>query len=210
MRQSVFGLVVLVSLGLAGGALAHGTRYQIIQEETRLVPGRAGYANPPEPSTLGGPFELRGPDGQVVTDKSFPDKWKLVFFGYPSCREACPTALEKLTQALEDLGEKNDRVQTLFVDISMERPDPKGVNTFVGNFHPSIMGLTGTRAQIYNMVRLFKVRREYGRRNGPTETGPRIDHTTLIYLIGPDGQTKTYFHHALTPAEMTTFLRRYL
>ena len=210
MHNTIRSLVAGISIFVVTDAFAHGTRYQVLQEETRLVPGRAGYANPPAPHTLGGAFELRGPGGSRITEKSFPDKWKILFFGYPSCREACPTALEKLTQALEDLGEKSTQVQTLFVDISMERPDPKGVERFVANFHPSILGVTGSRAQIYNMVRLYKVRREYGRSNGPTETGPRIDHTTLIYLIDPEGRTQTYFHHALTPAEMVTALRRHL
>jgi len=207
-------LVALVALSLLGAlappASAHGPRHQVLSEETTVTPRRGAYANPPAPETLGGAFELQAVDGSKVTEKSYPGQWKLVFFGYPSCREACPTALDRLTLALEKLGPQAEKVRPMFVDISMERPDPKGVETFVRNFHPSIVSLTGSRAQVFHMVRLFQIRREYGRRNGPTETGPRIDHTTLFYLLDPDGRTRSYFHHGLTPDEMTESLRKFL
>jgi protein SCO1/2 len=208
---SLVALLALTLLGaLAPQASAHGPRHQVLSEETTATPRRGAYANPPAPETLGGAFELMAVDGSKITEKSYPRQWKLVFFGYPSCREACPTALDRLTLALEKLGTQAEKIRPMFVDISMERPDPKGVETFVRNFHPSIVSLTGSRAQVFHMVRLFQIRREYGRRNGPTETGPRIDHTTLFYLLDPDGRTRSYFHHGLTPDEMTESLRKFL
>lgn len=211
MTTALTRLVSLVlTVVLADLAYAHGPRHQVLKEEYKVSRSAGGYRNAPPPESLGGAFTLSAPDGTPVTEKSYPSQWKLVFFGYPSCREACPTALERLTQALETLGPTAEMVRPLFVDVSMERPDPKGVAQFVGNFHPSIVGLTGSRAQIFEMIRLFQVRREYGRRSGPTETGPRIDHTTLFYLIDPAGKTRDYFHHELTPAEMVTALRRHI
>ena len=211
MTWKVPVLAALMVAVYAGGALAHGSgKGIVVEEEHKVTPSKDdGYAvTPPEPESLGGDYELNDTSGAAVTNKTFEGKWALIYFGYPSCREACPTALENMTQALIQLGADADNVQPLFIDFSMEKPDPKGVQQFVGNFHPKLKGLVGSRAQIFTLVRLFKVRRDYGNSAFSTkETGPRIDHTTYFYLVDPSGVTRTYFYHTLTPEKMAATLR---
>jgi protein SCO1/2 len=99
-------------------------------------------------------------------------------------------------KVLDALGPDVDRIQPLFVDFSLEQPDLKGLAQFVSNFHPKLLGLTGTRAQTFAAVRQFRVRREFMHGNDSIkETGLRIDHTTYFYLIDPDGLTRAYFYH---------------
>lgn len=212
MRQLSFGMasawLVAVALALASAtAQAHQGRGQIIHEGASARPA-TGY-EPPPPETLGGSFELIDHKGQTVTDATWRGKWMLMFFGFAGCREACPTGLESMAQALEDLGPAADNVQPLFVDIDFAGPDLRGLTQYIGNFHPRLVGLTGNRRQMYAMLRSFQVRREIKHQvQGKRETGPRIDHTAYFYLIDPAGKTRTYFQHTLTPAQMAAIIKK--
>ncbi len=207
---AALAVVSLSLLATPAGAHSKHTRGQIVQEETVAVPAPAGYAAP-EPKSLGGAFELIDHTGRDVSDKTFRGQTMLVFFGYAGCREACPLGLDNMARALELMGPEADKIQPLFVDIDLAGPDLKGLSQFVGNFHPRLIGLTGSRKQMYHMLRIFKVRREYGMAAyGKKETGPRIDHTTYVFVVGPDGVTRNYFYHNLPPEQMVTLIRKEL
>lgn len=171
------------------------------------------YKEPPSPHTLGKPFELLDHDGKTVTNASYPGKWLVMFFGFTGCRESCPVGLDALGTALDALGAEADKVQPLFVDVSLEEPDFIGLKQFVSNFHPKLVGLTGTRAQNFTVVRDFKVRREYGRMmmvRGTKETGMRMNHTSYFYLVDPTGVTRAYFLHDLPPEKMAETMGAHL
>ena len=204
-------LMVAVPNVYAGSAEAHGNhiRGQIVNEVTTATPS-PGY-KPPDPRTLGGAFELIDHAGATVTEESFAGRTMLVYFGYAGCREACPVALDAISRALELMGPDAAKVQPLFVDIDMAGPDLKGLSQFVSNFHPSLIGLTGSRKQMYHMLRIFKVRREYGNAAfGKKETGPRIDHTTYVFMVKPGGAVVNYFYHNLPPEQMQALIRKEL
>jgi protein SCO1/2 len=180
-----------------GTSVAHENHHpgEVLSERQTLVPASKDYVAP-DPHSLGGHFELTDHNGRAVEDTTFRGRWMLIYFGYPGCREACPVALLTMTQALDAMGQDADQIQPLFIDFSMEEPDLKGLGQFVGNFHPRLLGLAGTRAQTFAAVRQFKVRREYMHANySEKETGPRIDHTTYFYLVDPNGITQAYFYH---------------
>lgn len=197
--------VGLVACALALAALpvsAHDrTPHGVLMEETATVTPSDQSYTPPLPSTLGGAWDLVDHTGHPVTDQTYRGKWMLVFFGYTGCRETCPGALVTMQQALETMGKEADRIQPLFIDFSMEEPDYLGLKQFVSNFHPRLIGLTGDRKQTFAAVRKFKVRRDYSMMNySSKETGPRINHTTYLFVIDPDGLTRGYFSEKL-PAE---------
>jgi protein SCO1/2 len=171
------------------------------------------YKEPPPPHTLGKPFDLLDHDGKTVTNASYPGKWLVMFFGFTGCRESCPVGLDALGAALDALGSEADKVQPLFVDVSLEEPDFIGLKQFVSNFHPKFVGLTGTRAQNFTVVRDFKVRREYGRMmmvRGTKETGMRMNHTSYFYIVDPKGVTRGYFLHDLPPEKMAETIEAHL
>jgi cytochrome oxidase Cu insertion factor (SCO1/SenC/PrrC family) len=210
MFQSLAPTLALVGAMTSLPALAHdGHRGVVLQE---MQTSKHVYRkDPPPPHTLGGPFELMDHTGRTVTNASYPGKWLLINFGFTGCRESCPTGLVNMAAALDRLGIDADRIQPLFIDFSMEEPDLKGLAQFVENFHPRLVGLTGTRAQTFAAVRQFKVRREYAMTNySSKETGPRINHTTYFYLVDPQGVTRAYFYHDLAPEEMAGTMRRHL
>jgi protein SCO1/2 len=201
MSKSLLRRVAAVVLAAAtcsiGPAFAQEHRHlpgEVLSERQTLVPAKDYVA--PDPHSLGGHFELTDHNGRTVEDTTFRGSWMLIYFGYPGCREACPVALLTMTRALEAMGSDADQIQPLFIDFSMEEPDLKGLGQFVGNFHPRLLGLAGTRAQTFAALRQFKVRREYMHANySEKETGPRIDHTTYFYLVDPAGVTQAYFYH---------------
>jgi cytochrome oxidase Cu insertion factor (SCO1/SenC/PrrC family) len=203
--------VALVAVAIASGeATAHQGRGLMVQEGVITARPDPTY-QPPPPETLGGPFELTDHTGRKVTHETWRGKWMVMFFGFAGCREACPVALDRMTQALEDLGPAAANIQPLFVDLDFAGPDLPALAQFVSHFHPRLVGLTGNRRQMYSMLRLYQVRREIKHRaQGKKETGPRIDHSTYFFLVDPDGKTRTYFHHSKTPAEMVAHMKRYL
>ncbi len=167
-----------------------------------------GYS-PPRVEDLGGPFTLTDHTGRTVTQDSFEGRWLVLTFGFPGCRESCPVALDSLSKALDLLGPDAARVQTLFVDVSMDRkPDHRAMAQFLSNFHESIVGLGGTRLQVNALIRKYKVRRNYAHTMASAkETGPRIDHSSYVFLIDPQRRTRSYFYHDLPGEQMAEKIR---
>ena len=137
--------------------------------------------------TIGGPFTLSTPDGTTVTDQTYRGKWLLVYFGYTSCPDSCPTALLEIATALEKLGPDAVRVQPLFITVDPQRDTPQVMQQYTQSFDPRIIGLTGTAQQI------AAVAHEYGayyvrHRTGPGAEDYVMDHSTYLYLMNPGGK----------------------
>lgn len=130
-----------------------------------------------------GTFKLVDGDGKDVTEKSWPGKYKLVFFGFTNCPEICPVTLDKVAKALDKLGADAEKVQPLFITTDPARDTPKVVKEYSAKFHKSITGLTGTEEQVKvaeASYKVYAVKRE-------TEGGDyQIDHSGFIYFMSPD------------------------
>jgi protein SCO1 len=156
------------------------------------------------PSYTGG-FSLIGGDGQAVTDRSWPGKFLLVYFGYTHCPDLCPTMLSSIAGALNDLGRKADRVQALFVTIDPQRDTPAVMKQYTALFSTRIAGLTGTPAE------LAAAAKDYGVRYLRQQTGPAADdyemeHTSYAYLVYPSGDLALTISPGQTSREMASEL----
>lgn len=138
---------------------------------------------------IGGPFELVDETGRTVTDETFRGKWMLVFFGFTYCPDVCPTTLLEIAASLEQLGDKGEQLQPLFITVDPERDTPDVVADYTAAFGDRILGLTGTTAQIEAVARAYRV---YVNKvpQGDTYT---VDHSAFVYLMGPDGKFVTHF-----------------
>ncbi len=139
------------------------------------------------PVTIGGPFVLTSPDGTTVSEQTYRGKWLLVFFGYTSCPDTCPTALLEMAAALGRLGPDADKLQPLFITVDPRRDTPAIMGNYTQSFDPRIVGLTGTSQQI------AAVAQEYGVYYAPRKSGMGaedyvMDHSTYIYLMDPEGK----------------------
>jgi protein SCO1 len=139
---------------------------------------------------MGGPFTLTDQNGKIVSDRQFNGKYRMVYFGYSFCPDVCPVDVQVLSQGLLQF-EKLDpvrgaKVQPIFVTVDPKRDTPAVLKTFVANFHPRLIGLTGSQAQIDAVAKTFAVIFEYQK---PNETGSYlVDHSRTAVLYGPEGQ----------------------
>jgi protein SCO1/2 len=90
-------------------------------------------------------FALADSEGKLRTSAEFRGKFLLVFFGFTNCPDVCPTTLSEVAQVMDDLGPDAGKVQPIFVSIDPERDRRLGLSTYTEAFHPSILGLAGTR-----------------------------------------------------------------
>lgn len=134
---------------------------------------------------LGGRFALTAADGSVVTDRSYPGKWLLVYFGYTYCPDACPTALSNIAGALAKLGPTADKLQVLFITVDPGRDTPKVMGDYVKNFDPRIVGLSGSAQQITAAAKAYKV---YVSPHTGDGEGYLVDHSSFVYLMDPNGK----------------------
>jgi protein SCO1/2 len=141
----------------------------------------------PVTATIGGPFRLEEGDGKIVTDQDFRGKYLLVYFGYTLCPDACPTTLQSVAVALGALGTKAQELQPLFITVDPKRDTPAAMARYAAAFSPQIIGLSGDAADISAVEKEYKVQAIITK----TGSGPddyAIDHSSVLYLMGPDGR----------------------
>lgn len=157
---------------------------------------------------IGGPFQLVDQQGRPVTDQTFRGQYMLVYFGYGYCPDVCPTELANLTAALDILGPKADAVKPLFITVDPERDTPAFLADYVANFHPRLTGLTGTPEQIKAVAKAYKV--YYAKAEQPGEADYLMDHTSFVYLMGPDGRFLSLFRGQTDPNTIAETIARFM
>jgi protein SCO1/2 len=138
-------------------------------------------------SLVGGPFSLEDGAGKQVSDRDFRGKYMLVYFGYTFCPDVCPTTLNEVADALDHLGTKANDLQPIFITVDPKRDTPAVVKQYTAAFSPKLIGLTGTPEQIAAVAQAYRV--YYAEhRTGPGPNDYSMDHSSILYLMGPDGK----------------------
>ncbi len=142
---------------------------------------------------IGGAFTMIDHTGKTVTEKDYLGSYVLVYFGFTYCPDICPTELQVMTEALNMLSKKqSSQVKILLVSIDPERDTPKQLASYVSNFHANTIGLTGSAEQVKKMAKVYRA--YYNKvpdKNNPD--GYTMDHSSIIYLMGPDGKYLAHF-----------------
>lgn len=152
---------------------------------------------PPATRNIGGPFTLTNQNGKTVTDVDYRGKYLLIYFGYTYCPDVCPTGLQSMAHALDQLGKNVSKVQGLYVTIDPARDTPVKLKEYTASFHPDIVGLTGTPSQIAAVAKAYQV--FYKKGEQVDEQDYLMDHSSLIYLMGPDGKFISTFPDNVDP-----------
>lgn len=139
---------------------------------------------------IGGPFTLVAQDGRTVRDSDFAGQYRLIYFGYSYCPDVCPVDLNRLMLGLRQF-ERSDparaaRIQPLFISIDPARDTPAALAPFVRQFHPRLIGLTGSAEQVAAAASAYLV--QYSRQPGSRPDAYLMAHTQLAYLMGPQGE----------------------
>jgi protein SCO1/2 len=187
-RLAIAGIVVAVLL--LGGAFA------------LLLTGHGG-----DGPTVGGPFALVDGDGRPVTDQTFRGKFMLVYFGYTFCPDVCPTTLNEVADAMDKLGPQAARVQPLFITVDPRRDTPSVIKQYAASFGPRLIGLTGTPRAVEKAAREYRV--YYAEhRTGPGPNDYSVDHSSILYLMGPDGRFLTPIPADETATQIADTIRK--
>ena len=158
---------------------------------------------------IGGPFTLVDSTSKTVTDELFRGRYMLVYFGFSHCPDICPTTLLLMMNALNQIGDLSRQVVPVFITLDPERDTPEKVATYVNNFSPNLVGLTGSEAQIKAAADAYKVfYKKVPVEN--SEMGYVVDHSGFVYLMGPDGKYVTHFAHTTAEQAMIDGLRKHI
>ena len=147
-------------------------------------------APPLEGAAIGGPFTLTDQDGRQATDRDYQGRYRIMYFGFTHCPDVCPTDLAVIGQALRRFEqsdpERAARVIPIFVSVDPERDTPAVIKEYVAAFHPRLVGLTGTPAQLADMARRYGA--YYSKEAPAAKAGYNVNHSRLAELIGPRGE----------------------
>jgi protein SCO1/2 len=182
-------LPVVLALGLIVGA---GAAYVTLKSSD----GNAPQMQPAAGRVLiGGPFSLTDTTGQRRTERDYAGKPMLVFFGFTNCPDVCPSGLQTLTVALDKLGDKANRISTLFITVDPERDTPQSLGAYLKSFHPKIQGLTGTTDEVNAVIKAYRV---YAVKVADTQDASRysIDHSSFFYLMNANGEYIKHFPYS--------------
>lgn len=179
--------------------------YLYISSETKNSTGN--LAGIPEAyKCLGGDFVLKSAKGPVSL-ADYRGKTVVLYFGYASCPDVCPTSLGLLSLALRKLTpEELEKLQVMFISVDPERDTVDKLKTYAEAFHPNIIGITGSAKEIAAVARHYGVM--YAKVDMPNSAlGYSVDHSSRYYVVGKDGAVKKFIEHGTAPEEIVTHLR---
>ena len=156
-------------------------------------------------ASIGGPFTLTNHRGEIVTERDYLGKHTLIFFGFTHCPDICPTTMNEIAFALDQLGGKAKDVNAVFVTIDPGRDNPEALGDYMELFDKRITGLTGTPEQIAGVAKAFRI--FYAKNISAEEQAkPKedrfylMDHSSITYLMSPTGEFIRHYSYG-TPAK---------
>ncbi|XP_029364799.1 protein SCO1 homolog, mitochondrial [Echeneis naucrates] len=173
-----------------GGTLLGGMKYFKKEKEEMIEKERNKSIGRP---ALGGPFSLTDHNNKPVKSEDFLGQWVLIYFGFTHCPDICPDELEKMIEVVDEI----DRIKSLpnltplLITIDPERDTPEAMAAYVKEFSPKLIGLTGTTAEVEQVSRAYRVYYSQGPKDEDNDY--IVDHTIIMYLVGPDGEFMEYF-----------------
>ncbi len=160
------------------------------------------------PAPAGGDFVLQSEDGPVDTS-TLRGQVVLVYFGYTYCPDVCPTSLTVTGQALGKLAPGElALVKTVFVSVDPERDTPARLKDYVNFFHPNMVGVTGSKAEIDAAARKYGA--IYARQDVGSTAGYVVDHSAWTYVVAPDGRLAGRIPHGASVEQTLAEIRKWL
>jgi len=204
LRSTIF---VLCFLGMISSALLYATDKpagSIGQARSEKVQIPQLQEAPP-----GGDFTLNAASGPVAL-QDFRGKVVMLYFGYTTCPDICPSALSFLTQAFNGLNEEElKKVQGIFVSVDPKRDTPEKLAEYANYFHSNLIGVTGTDEEVATTAALYGAQ-YYEAELEDSPIGYAVNHSSVTYLITSDGALRFIFPHGTPPSVMLKAIRHVL
>ena len=195
-----------------------------------LVGGKSNFKlDQYAPMPPGGSFSLNSAEGEVSL-KDFAGKVVLIYFGYTYCPDICPTSLALTGAALKQLNDEElAQVQSIFISVDPNRDKVERLKEYTAFFHPNVLGLTGSKAQIDDIVKRYGAFYQIigednldalpedhaqgviqsGKLKG-SASGYVVDHSSQTVLVGKNGEVAAIIAHGTLPDEMNRVIREHL
>lgn len=166
---------------------------------------------------VGAPFTLTGASGKQMGKRvslaDFRGKLVLLYFGYTSCPDVCPTDLLALAQTVKSLGKAGDAVQPVFITLDPARDTPEVLRGYAAAFHPRLIALTGSEDDIRRIATAYKVFYEkvsYDKKSSERADTYMIDHAAFTFLLDRNGKYVMFFPPGTPPERMVVMVREQL
>ncbi|GAA6046386.1 hypothetical protein JCM3770_004894 [Rhodotorula araucariae] len=177
-----------------------------VRERKRLETAAARVGRP----KIGGPFALTSHNGTPFSDKDLVGKWSMVYFGFTNCPDICPEELDKMTTVVESIAKSHKTdILPVFITCDPARDDVNAVKTYVKDFHPSLVGLTGSYDDIKKTCKAYRVYFSTPPNASPTDDY-LVDHSIFFYLMDPRGKFVDAFGRSMGAADVATKVAAYL
>jgi protein SCO1/2 len=136
-------------------------------------------------------FELNGAHGKTVSSDELKGETVLLFFGYASCPDVCPTTMAQLTAVLQQLGEQAKNVRIVFVSVDPHRDTPDVLQAYVDAFNNQAIGVTGSEKQIADLARRYRVAYQIEKpRPGDSAEIYDVTHSRGVYIFDNAGKAR--------------------
>ncbi|GIJ87371.1 Cu-binding protein [Aspergillus pseudoviridinutans] len=153
-------------------------------ERKRIAEMSKGVGRP----KVGGPFTLMDLDGKEFTAEDLKGKYSFVYFGFTHCPDICPDELDKMAEIIDRVKEatKGENIfLPVFITCDPARDTPQVLREYLKEFHPDIIGLTGTYEQVKHVCKQYRVYFSTPKDVNPGEDY-LVDHSIYFYLMDPD------------------------
>jgi protein SCO1/2 len=145
-------------------------------------------------TSAAGPVHLSDLKGKTV----------VLFFGYTSCPDVCPTTMARLGEAVRALGRDSAKVQVVMISVDPETDTPEVIDRYAKAFHPSFLGLTGTADEVAAVASSFWI--HHAKEEGSGHEA-MVDHTSTLLVLDKDAGTRLLMPSELSAEEMARALR---
>ncbi|KAM0745658.1 SCO1 protein [Meredithblackwellia eburnea MCA 4105] len=159
---------------------------------------------------IGGPFVLTKHDGTTFSDQDLLGKWSMVYFGFTNCPDICPEELDKVTEIVKSISaSKKVDILPIFITCDPARDNVDAIKAYVKDFHPSLIGLTGSYEDIKATCKAYRVYFSTPPNALPTDDY-LVDHSIFFYLMDPNGKFVDAFGRSMGPVEVTGKVQTYI
>ncbi len=146
-------------------------------------------------------FELTGTDNQTITAADSEGTVRLLYFGFTSCPDVCPTTLAKLQTAIRQLPEpQRDAVTTLFVSVDPRRDTPERLASYVDFFGERIVGLTGNEPALRKLSKRYRT--TFGYDEPDAQGNYNVSHSSAVYIFDRTGDARLLLRSDLTAQQI--------
>ena len=199
MNKHIYSIIALISL--AAGAVGF---YLINQSQQISAPEYALYYKEPRPLSA---FSLTDELGLPFNNAQLLNKWSLLFFGYTSCPDVCPTTLQNLNFMYEDITAIAKNSQIVLVSVDPKRDTREKLNAYIGYFNADFKALHAEHDVLFPFARNLGLMYAITTKDDNSISEDEnywVDHSASLVLINPRGKITAIFRPEQTVGEIPT------